>query len=309
MKDGEVLSIASWGTRITGSSGSYASTVMCYIGSYAQCLTGVDGNSISQYNNSWPTPYLFNITSATTTNNREGTGALPIAAPTVQPNLRIGLEYVTYNMEFSNNTTCTSVVELFVMLCRQDTDDSPITCIEDSDQNFGGGSALAVAPNAGSYSSGRVYGFPTHYHLGTKVTDWPYLRKTWKILKKVSFVLPAASNSEHNFSIRYNQIFDNDNLTSSFKNYIGGKTLAFYVRVKGEVVVDKTTSGENPANIITTGSTDVSVAITGRKHFKLPEDPLQPRMKFLSSAMPQGVNSEAIVNDGTAIDLIENLFD
>jgi len=309
MQTGEILSVVSFGQRLTGSAGSYASLVLCNTGTYAQAYTGVAPNTAETYVNSWPTPYIMNIVGNLPPNNKEGTGALPIVDNTYPTNNKIGLKYATYSIEFSNNKTSNCHIELWVCLCKSNTSQTVVDCITNTDQDFGLGAAAAIGPAAGSLTTSRVYGYPSHTTLGTKMSDFPAVKKNWQVLKKISFILPAASNHEHTFSIKYNTIFDQstDVSNGTTLNYLAGKTLQFYYRAKGEVVVDATSA----TKLVTTDSTDVSCVIVARKHFAAPNDPIQPTLKFASIALPQAAVNSAIkvVTSGESGGAVTSLFD
>lgn len=309
MKSEKILSIANWGVKIDGAESKYSSAIIAHVGTRNQAYIGQSFDLLDNYTDYWPTPYIKNVVAALPPNNDESTGALPIANNTLAKQ-RVGLPYCSFEIEISNNLNTVAKCELYVLLSKRDHELDVSNSIIATDQDYGMGAPEMREANAGTASTDNIYGFPTHTTLGTKLGDWPIIRRNFKFLKVIKFNLPPTSNQTHVFNINYNKIFDQivDDQGSHY-NFIKNKSLTFYWRAKGEIVKDDTVDAGT--GVIATSPTSVSFQISARKYFQAAQDTINPPLKLAATALPTGAatNKISAVTQGEAAALLDVLFD
>jgi len=303
MKSEKILSIGAWGKRVTGAEGQLASLTLFNVGTYAMAYTGVVANSATDFSLNWQTPYVKNVVGVLPPDDAGGTGALPVADNT-KAKQKVGLSYCEYDIEFSNNTNANTHIELYFYVCKKNSNQDVPNCIINTASSYGLGAPVNTNAAAG-LAAPHTTGYTTHTTLGTKVGDWPQVRQSFKLIKKVMFMLPPTSNAQHLFKINYNKMFD-EVADMNQQDFMAGKSLTCYFRARGELIKDSTDSHAT----ISISPVDVSVQITARKYFQAANDPLQPPLKFASIALPTGatLTNQQIMSAGENVATMVSAF-
>lgn len=235
------------------------------IGTFDQVMK--DNTAQTQMITTWPCSY-FNM------NPYVIPGGTAQTAPYVDatnPQMdRIGISYVRHDFQFTNTATITANVEIYAFMCKEDTGYDPIVLIDNLDDQYRLGAALALPPNAGQLTTGYQQGHTVKDLPGGTFFIAPGFSRYYKVVGKHKFTLTGGASHKLVVHTKYGKVFskeigqmsDNQTLRAGLKN----KTIYFVARTLGVPVTDTTTVGNA---LFTYGSTSIGCVVNVQKYFKL----------------------------------------
>lgn len=194
----------------------------------------------------------------------------PYVDGTVPQQDKIGISFVRHDFQFTNTSTITANVEVYAFYCKEDTKFTPITLIDELDDQYRLGSSPAIPPNAGGLTTGFNQGFTIKDLPGGQFFMAPAFQRYFKVVGKHKFTLTGGASHKLIVNTKYGKVFSkevgqmSDNQTT--RAGLGNKTIYFVARTIGVPVTDTTTAN---APVFTYGSTSIGCVVNVQKYFKL----------------------------------------